>query len=85
MEANGIKPDRMVPVAVAPGSVEADAEVPSSLPSSTGGSLQDSIVEDTSIEPSRDPQLSAALRHLLTLERPGAVGLTYRNEPRLDR
>lgn len=64
IQGNGIEPDRIVPResgAQAP----KDSETPfRSMTMTGGGSLQEGIVTDATLDPSRDPQLEAGLQYL---------------------
>jgi carboxyl-terminal processing protease len=76
VEGNGIEPDREVPP---DGMAAEDGGRPPERPYGNGGSLQDGIVEDGLIDPTRDRQLTASLRYLRAAGQGG--GLIQRNDP----
>lgn len=76
VEGNGIAPDREVPP---DGMAAEDGGRPSERPYGNGRSLQDGIVEDGLIDPTRDRQLTASLRYLRAAGQGG--GLIQRNDP----
>ncbi|MBE7197757.1 MAG: S41 family peptidase, partial [Parafilimonas terrae] len=78
VEGNGIEPDRLVPEN---GTVVGVDGGPSGRRYGSGRSLQDGIVEDGLIDPSRDRQLTAGLRRLQAADQAGDDGLIQRNDP----
>ncbi|QGY02028.1 S41 family peptidase [Methylobacterium mesophilicum SR1.6/6] len=78
VEGNGIEPDCVVPKN---GTVAGVDGGPSGRRFGSGGSLQDGIVEDGLIDPSRDRQLTAGLRRLQAVDQAGDDGLIQRNDP----
>jgi len=77
VEGDGIRPDRVVP---RDGMAEAGYGPPLAGPSGIGGALQDGIVADDLIDPSRDRQLSDAVRRLRDGRQTGDDGLIHRND-----
>ena len=82
MEGNGIEPDRVVP---SDGTKVADNRRLSKRSYGSGLSLQDGVVEDGLIDPTRDRQLTAALRHLQAAGQGGGDWLIHRNDPAVGR